>query len=127
MAGATQWYNAASPHPVRTTYTRTVTNGTVGVVDHEDAHTVTVVPLLYADKAAVLQVDSMSPGIVDPGDVLRYTIRIYNNGQLARDRRRAARQPAGEHDVRSRLAEAERPAPRCTGRRCVAAASPASP
>ncbi len=52
----------------------------IGVVDHEDAHTVTIVPRLYADKAAALQVDSMSPGIVDPGDVLRYTIRIYNNG-----------------------------------------------
>ena len=82
VAGATQWYNAPSWHPLRTTYTRTLTNGTVGVVDHEDAHTVTVVALQYADKAAVLQVDSMSPGIVDAGDVLRYTIRVYNNGSL---------------------------------------------
>ena len=49
-------------------------------MDHEDAHTVTVVPRLYAEKAAALQVDAMSPGIVDPGDVLRYTIKIYNNG-----------------------------------------------
>jgi uncharacterized repeat protein (TIGR01451 family) len=82
VAGATQWFNAQAAHPGRTTYTRTVTDGTVGVVDHEDAHTVTIVPLLYADKAAVLQVDASSPGIVDAGDVLRYTIRIYNNGTL---------------------------------------------
>jgi len=82
VAGATQWYNAAASNPGRTSYTRTLTNGTVGVLDHEDAHTVRVVPVLYADKAAALQVDSMSPGIVDPGDVLRYTIRIYNNGKL---------------------------------------------
>jgi large repetitive protein len=82
VAGATQWYNAAATNPGRSVYTRTLTNGTVGVVDHEDAHTVTIVPRLYADKAAALQVDSMSPGIVDAGDVLRYTIRIYNNGQL---------------------------------------------
>src|SRR5688572_24942053 len=82
VAGATQWYNAPSWHPLRTTYTRTLTDGTVGVVDHEDAHTVTIVPLLYADKAAALQVDASSPGIVDAGDVLRYTIRIYNNGSL---------------------------------------------
>ena len=54
----------------------------MGTVDHEDAHTVTVVPRLYAEKAAALQVDAMSPGIVDPGDVLRYTIRIYNNGSV---------------------------------------------
>jgi uncharacterized repeat protein (TIGR01451 family) len=82
VAGATQWYNDASTNPARLAYTRTLTNGTVGTVDHEDAHTVTVVPRLYAEKAAALQVDAMSPGIVDPGDVLRYTITIYNNGQL---------------------------------------------
>ncbi|HEY3515492.1 MAG TPA: THxN family PEP-CTERM protein, partial [Gammaproteobacteria bacterium] len=82
IAGATQWYNAPSWHPLRTTYTRTLTNGTVGVVDHEDAHTVMIVPLLYAEKAAALQVDGSSPGIVDAGDVLRYTIRVYNNGNL---------------------------------------------
>jgi uncharacterized repeat protein (TIGR01451 family) len=82
VAGATQWFNAQAAHPARTAYTRTVTNGTVGVVDHEDAHTVVIVPLLYADKAAALQVDGSSPGIVDAGDVLRYTIRVYNNGTL---------------------------------------------
>jgi len=82
VVGAVQWYNAIAVHPARTAYTRTLTNGTVGVADHEDAHTVTIVPRFYADKAAVLQVDAMSPGIVDAGDVLRYTIRIYNNGQL---------------------------------------------
>ena len=63
-------------------YTRTLTNGTVGIFDHEDAHTVNVMPRLYAEKAAALQLDSMSPGLVDPGDVLRYTIRIHNYSQL---------------------------------------------
>jgi uncharacterized repeat protein (TIGR01451 family) len=82
VAGATQWYNAAATNPGRTAYTRALTDGTVGTVDHEDAHTVAVVPQLYAEKAAALQVDAMSPGIVDPGDVLRYTIRVHNNGQL---------------------------------------------
>jgi uncharacterized repeat protein (TIGR01451 family) len=82
VIGATQWYNAASNNPGRTAYTRTLTNGTVAIVDHEDAHTVTIVPRFYADKAAALQIDANSPGIVDAGDVLRYTIRIYNNGQL---------------------------------------------
>jgi uncharacterized repeat protein (TIGR01451 family) len=37
---------------------------------------------LYAEKSVALQVDGMSPGIVDPGDVLRYTIRMYNNSTL---------------------------------------------
>ncbi len=39
-------------------------------------------PLLFAPKAAALQVDGGSPGIVDPGDVLRYTITVYNNGAI---------------------------------------------
>jgi uncharacterized repeat protein (TIGR01451 family) len=80
VAGATQWFNDADTNPDRTVYTRTLTDGTVTIVDHEDAHTVTVVQRLYAEKAAALQVDAMSPGIVDAGDVLRYTIRIHNNG-----------------------------------------------
>ena len=91
VAGATQWFNAASSNPGRLAYTRTLTNGTVGTVDHEDAHTVTLVPRLYADKAAALQVDGSSPGIVDAGDVLRYTIRDLQQRQLAADASRAAR------------------------------------
>jgi uncharacterized repeat protein (TIGR01451 family) len=82
VAGATEWFNGPASNPGRLTYTRTLTDGTLGVIDHEDAHTVVIVPRMYADKAAVLLVDSMSPGIVDPGDVLRYTIRVYNNGTL---------------------------------------------
>ena len=42
-----------------------------------------LLPLLFSDKRAALQVDSGSPGIVDPGDVLRYTITIYNTGSVA--------------------------------------------
>ncbi|MDH5303416.1 MAG: hypothetical protein OEW64_04900 [Gammaproteobacteria bacterium] len=40
-------------------------------------------PLLFAPKSAALQVDLGTPGIVDPGDVLRYSITIYNNGNVA--------------------------------------------
>ena len=39
-------------------------------------------PLLFAPKSAALQVDGGSPGIVDPGDTLRYTIQVYNNGAV---------------------------------------------
>ncbi len=47
LAGATQWYGAnPAPGVTPRTYTRTLTNGTVGTVDHEDAHTVNpVIPL----------------------------------------------------------------------------------
>jgi len=40
-------------------------------------------PLLFAPKTAALEVDLSSPGIIDPLDVLRYTITIYNNGTVA--------------------------------------------
>ncbi|MGH8189352.1 MAG: isopeptide-forming domain-containing fimbrial protein, partial [Steroidobacteraceae bacterium] len=39
-------------------------------------------PLLFATKAAALLIDQSSPGIVDPGDTLRYTITMYNNGAI---------------------------------------------
>ena len=39
-------------------------------------------PLLFATKSAALQIDNGSSGIVDPGDVLRYTITIYNNSNV---------------------------------------------
>lgn len=82
VAGATEWYNDFPSNPGRSGYTRTLTDGTVDTYDHEDAHTVNVMPRLYAEKAAALQVDRLSPGLVDPGDVLRYTIRIHNYSLL---------------------------------------------
>ena len=36
-------------------------------------------PLLYAEKRVALSVDLGSPGIVDPDDVLRYTITVQNS------------------------------------------------
>ncbi len=42
--------------------------------------TISNLPLLYARKTAQISVDNSSPGIVDPGDVLRYTIVLSNSG-----------------------------------------------
>jgi uncharacterized repeat protein (TIGR01451 family) len=39
-------------------------------------------PLIYAEKSATLEMDYVTPGVVDPGDVLRYRITIYNNGSV---------------------------------------------
>jgi hypothetical protein len=44
VAGATEWYNDFGSNPGRTGYTRTLTDGTVGTYDHEDAYTVNVMP-----------------------------------------------------------------------------------
>jgi uncharacterized repeat protein (TIGR01451 family) len=42
VAGAIQWFNGDDSNPDRLPYSRTLTDGTVGTLDHEDAHTVTV-------------------------------------------------------------------------------------
>ena len=39
-------------------------------------------PLLFAAKSAELVVDFGTPNVVDPGDTLRYTITVYNNGVI---------------------------------------------
>ncbi len=39
-------------------------------------------PLLYAEKTAALLVDLGTPGVVDPGDVLRYTITVQNSATI---------------------------------------------
>ena len=60
-------------------------------------------------------------GVVDPGDVLRYTITVYNNGARPGDRRRAPRRRAREHDLRRGLHDPERSARGPAGRRRLAA------
>jgi len=42
VAGAVQWFNGPSSASNRQTYTSTLTDGTPGVLDFQDAHTVTV-------------------------------------------------------------------------------------
>src|SRR5436190_5072904 len=42
VAGAVQWFNDDDNNPNRIASNRTLTNGTPGIADHEDAHTVTV-------------------------------------------------------------------------------------
>jgi len=52
------------------------------VVDDPTRDVVGNLPLIFAEKSAALEQDYNSPGVVDPGDVLRYTIRVYNNGAV---------------------------------------------
>src|SRR5262249_52323550 len=40
-------------------------------------------PLLYAIKQVALLVDLGTPGVVDPGDTLRYTITVQNSAAIA--------------------------------------------
>ncbi|HEX5766014.1 MAG TPA: hypothetical protein VFY27_10640, partial [Woeseiaceae bacterium] len=78
VAGATQWFNADAGSSNRQTYTRTLTNGTVGTPDHEDAHTVTTALTGYFFEKSVANLTSGAnpAATAAPGDTLRYTLRL---------------------------------------------------
>jgi large repetitive protein len=80
VAGATQWFNGPDTNPTRLVYTRTLTDGTPAVVDHQDAQTVTVdLPVLRFEKTVTNVTTGQSPAThATPGDTLRYRIRIEN-------------------------------------------------
>ncbi len=76
VAGATRWYGEGGT----TIYSRTLTDGTVGVGDHEDAHSVTAdVPVLRFEKTVANVTTGEDPGTVaTPGDTLRYRLYVQN-------------------------------------------------
>jgi uncharacterized repeat protein (TIGR01451 family) len=78
VAGATQWFNGDSNNVDRQVYTRALTNGTVGVLDHEDAHTTTVELRGYFFEKTVANLTSgVNPTTTAaPGDRLRYSLRL---------------------------------------------------
>jgi len=83
VAGATQWFNADGS----TLYSRTLTDGTVGVGDHEDAHSVTVdQPVLRFEKTVMNVTTGEDPGTVaTPGETLRYRLTVVNESDVAVD------------------------------------------
>ena len=84
VAGATEWFSLDVSDPVALNYarayTRVITDGTVGTLDHEDAHTVIeFTPLLNFEKTAVNVTTGEDPATVaTPGDTIRYTLRVEN-------------------------------------------------
>ncbi len=72
-----QWTGLDGPSP----FERNGSDGIGGLNDYvTQPATTTNLPVLYAQKTARIFQDSGSPGIVDPGDVLRYTIVLTNFG-----------------------------------------------
>ena len=89
---------------------RTLTDGTVGVLDHQDAHTVTTaLPGYFFEKTVADLTTGANPATTAaPGDTLRYTLRVQTTDTPLTncvDPRRARRlnPPAG---VRARHAHA---------------------
>jgi uncharacterized repeat protein (TIGR01451 family)/fimbrial isopeptide formation D2 family protein len=78
VAGAVEWFHGAPGSPSRYQFTRELTDGTVGVLDHEDAHTVTVAlsGLFFEKTVANLSTGVNPTATARPGDVLRYTLRL---------------------------------------------------
>lgn len=78
VAGATEWFNGDPSNADRITFTRALSDGTPGVADHEDAHTVTVELSGYFFEKSV---ENLTTGVgpattASPGDTLRYTLRL---------------------------------------------------
>ena len=88
LAAATQWFSADTPANVATgqirTHSRTLTNGTPGVLDFQDAHAVTTeVPALEFRKSVSNVTTGQNPGSsARPGDLLRYTVTLRNVGAV---------------------------------------------
>ena len=91
IAGATEWFSLdvsdAAALAYARDYDRVITDGTVNIVDHEDAHTILVfTPTLIFEKYAVNVTTGEDPATVaTPGDTIRYTLRIENAGNAPID------------------------------------------
>jgi uncharacterized repeat protein (TIGR01451 family) len=78
VAGAIQWFNDSSANPNRVSFARTLTNGTPGVADFQDAHTVTtaLTGFFFEKTVADLTTGANPATTAAPGDTLRYTLRF---------------------------------------------------
>ena len=76
VAGAVQWFNGDDTNPDRLPFSRTLTNGTVGTPDHQDAHTVTtaLTGFFFEKTVADLTSGADPASTASPGDTLRYTL-----------------------------------------------------
>ncbi len=83
VAGAVQWFNGDASNPDRVASTENLTDGTVGMQDHEDAHTVTVdLQGFFFDKTVADLTSGANPATTAaPGDTLRYTLRFRTTDQ----------------------------------------------
>ena len=86
IAGVTRWFSLDTAGSGATgeirEYTRTITDGTPGTIDFQDAFTVIVeAPVLDVSKTVVNLSTGQNPGNdATPGDVLRYTVVVGNSG-----------------------------------------------
>src|SRR6266851_354603 len=75
VAGAIQWFDGDSTTVNRKTFTGPLTSGTPGVLDNQDAHTVTVV---MSQLTITKQVSVVGGGAALPGGQLDYLVHVTN-------------------------------------------------
>src|SRR5215471_16144587 len=75
VAGAIQWFDGDPSVSTRKAATRTLTDGTPGVLDFQDAHTVTVV---VNQLTITKQVSVVGGGAALPGGQLDYLVHVTN-------------------------------------------------
>jgi uncharacterized repeat protein (TIGR01451 family)/fimbrial isopeptide formation D2 family protein len=75
VAGAIQWFDGAPNISTRQGFTRTLTDGTPGVLDFQDAHTVTVA---VSKLTITKQVSVVGGGAALPGGQLDYLVHVTN-------------------------------------------------
>src|SRR5205809_647116 len=84
VPGSIQWFNADSSVSSRKTYTGPLTNGTPGILDNQDAFTVTTAALsgYFFNKTVADLTSGANPATTAaPGDKLRYTLRFRTTTQ----------------------------------------------
>ncbi|WP_159435992.1 isopeptide-forming domain-containing fimbrial protein [Microbulbifer donghaiensis] len=83
IAGATQWFSADASSSERFAYQRQLTDGTPGVVDHQDSHEFSVESVILETRKTVLNLTTGQAGTeASPGDRLQYTIEIQNTSDV---------------------------------------------
>jgi uncharacterized repeat protein (TIGR01451 family) len=82
VAGATEWFSGDGSYP-RTTFSRSLTDGTPATLDHEDSHTITTSLSGYVFQKTVqnLTTGANPATTAAPGDILRYQLRLFNVDQ----------------------------------------------
>ncbi len=80
IAGATRWFSAGSGVSGRREYARTITDGTPGTLDFQDAYTVTAALSGYYFQKTVRDLTTGANPATSafPGDRLRYTLLLQN-------------------------------------------------
>lgn len=87
IAGATQWYGLPDDALLRRSYDRTLSDGTPGVLDAEDAFTIIAqVPRVSFYKTVENITRNDSPAVnASPADLLRYTLTLTNEEDVSVD------------------------------------------